>query len=191
MVSRADAARLRMAQRGIRALVERDLAAFFGSLNLSQPERSRDRLLAYVPLLVAQYGESAAALAADWFDDQRSVAGVRGRFTAALVIPDQSIKIVHTVRRAAGLLFTDAPSRALVPLHAKAPEYVLESSRETIAQAAVRDPQARGWQRVTSSNACEFCTMLAGRGAVYNDLSVHFEAHGACNCVAAPSWGGA
>lgn len=30
--------------------------------------------------------------------------------------------------------------------------------------------------------------MLAGRGAVYKEATVHFASHGDCNCAAVPSW---
>jgi len=188
MVSRADAERLRRAQQGVRSLVERDLAAFFGSLNLGQPEKARDDLLDYVPMLVAQYGESAAAVAADWYDDLRASEGVRGRYRAEMVVPDVSEEAAGTVRRLAGALFTEAPGEALVGLSAAAPKYVLMGSRHTIVSSTERDPRASGWQRIVRSGACKFCTMLHGRGAVYKESTVSFAAHKSCNCAAAPSW---
>jgi hypothetical protein len=39
---------------------------------------------------------------------------------------------------------------------------------------------------VTSGSACEFCSMLARRGAVYGAESVSFHAHDACGCSAEP-----
>lgn len=188
MVSPSDAERLRQAQEGIRRLIVRDLTAFFGSLNLARPEAARDSLLEYMPLLVAQYGESAAAVAADWFDEQRALAGVAGRFRAEMVVPDESDAVEATVRRAAGALFTDAPREALASLAPTAAKYALSAARSTIARSADRDPRASGWQRVTRAGACRFCQMLHGRGAVYKESTVHFAAHKTCNCAAVPSW---
>jgi hypothetical protein len=193
MVSRADADRLRSAQIGVRRLVERDLAAFWGSLNLNHPEAARDALLAFVPALVTSYGESAASVAADWYDDVRAAERVRGRFRAAMVVPDETEAVQGVVRRAAGALFTDEPAAALASITGRAALYALEGSRQTVMRSTHRDPQASGWQRVARPGACRFCRLLEGRGAVYKEATAHFAAHGGakggeCNCAAVPSW---
>ena len=188
MVSQADAELLRRAQGGIRALVERDLRGFFGMLNTSQPERSRDLLLAFVPELVQRYGMDAAQFAAEWYDVQRAAAGVSGAYRATALASPYLAATEPMVRRAAGSLFTDAPADALTTLLASAGKYVLAAPRDTIARATERDPQATGWKRVTRPGACSFCRMLSGRGGVYRRESVHFASHGSCNCAAAPSW---
>ena len=188
MVSPADAERLRLAQAGIRRLVTRDLDAFFASLNLDRPERARDALLAFMPVLVSQYGESAAAVAADWYDGVRASEGVSGRYRATMAASPYLSAVDGTTRRAVGALFTDAPNETLVALRSAAPKYVLAASRQTITGSADRDPRARGWQRVTSGGACTFCRGLAARGGVYTQHSVMFAAHKACGCAAVPSW---
>jgi hypothetical protein len=85
-------------------------------------------------------------------------------------------------------LFTDNPLGTLLTLQASAPKYSLAAGRETIQDNTARDPEASGWKRVTRGGACGFCRMLAGRGAVYKEGSVHFAAHPDCNCAAVPSW---
>ncbi len=67
---------------------------------------------------------------------------------------------------------------------AVAMRHVLNGGRQTILSAVQRDPQIAGWQRVTSGNPCDFCSMLADRGAVYSEDTVDFEAHAGCNCSA-------
>jgi hypothetical protein len=188
VVSSADAARLRQAQIGVRRLVERDLAEFFGSLNLGRPEAARDALLGFVPVLVAQYGESAASVAADWYDDVRASERVPGRFRALMQESPYQSAVTDTVRRAAGALFSDNPGATLLALSATTGKYALAAGRETITASTARDPRASGWQRVTRGGACGFCRMLAGRGAVYRDGTAHFASHGDCNCAAVPSW---
>lgn len=64
--------------------------------------------------------------------------------------------------------------------------HVLNGGRETITGSVRADPRARGWQRVTSANACTFCATLAGRGAVFSEDSVDFAAHDGCGCGAEP-----
>lgn len=188
MVSAADEAELRQALIGVRALVDRDLTAFFTSLNLDRPESARDQLLEFVPLLVAQYGEAAASFAADWYDEMRDAAGVPGSFRAAEQTSPYEDATEGLVRRAAGALFTDTPAAALLTLTTSAGKYALAAGRETVARATDRDPRASGWQRVTRSGSCRFCRMLAQRGAVYKESSAFFASHGDCNCAAVPSW---
>lgn len=193
MPTPAETEALRQLQEDIRALVIRDLTAFFGSIDLDRPEAARDALLEYVPFLVTTYGEQAASLAADWYDDVRSAEGVSGRFRAAMDVPDESEATEGLVRRAATALFTDAPLAALPMIQGKAAMYAIEGARQTVMTSTIRDPRASGWQRVTRSGACRFCRMLAGRGAVYKESTVHFAAHGGakggeCNCAAVPSW---
>lgn len=188
MVSPAEADRLRQAQIGVRRLVERDLTAFFASLDLSRPEVARDALLEYVPYLVETYGDSAAAVAADWYDEVRSAESVPGRFRALAQPSPYQSAVEETVRRAAGSLFTDSPAGTLTALLAPSGKYVLAAGRQTIATSTARDPRASGWQRVTRVGACGFCRMLSGRGGVYREATAHFAAHGDCNCAAVPSW---
>lgn len=193
MPTPADAEALREIQAGVRALVIGDLEAFFASLDLGRPEAARDALLEYVPFLVATYGEQAASLAADWYDDVRADEGVPGRFRAAMDVPDESEATEGLVRRAAGALFTDVPLAALPMIQGKAAQYAIEGARQTVMVSTMRDPRSSGWRRVTRSGACRFCRMLAGRGAVYKESTAFFAAHGGaeggeCNCAAVPSW---
>jgi hypothetical protein len=69
---------------------------------------------------------------------------------------------------------------------ASAMRHVLNGGRETVTNMIEADPQAIGWQRISSGNACEFCSMLAGRGPVYSTRTVQFHAHDGCGCSAAP-----
>lgn len=188
MVSTAQSDQLRQAQAGLRAVVERDLSAFFASLDMSNPERARDELLRFVPVLVRTYGESASAFAADWFDDVRAAERVPGRFRAVMVDSPYLDATEGTARRAAGALFTDTPNLALAALLPSVGKYVLAAGRQTIVTSTARDPRASGWQRVIRAGACRFCRMLAGRGDVYKESTAHFASHGDCNCAAAPSW---
>jgi hypothetical protein len=69
---------------------------------------------------------------------------------------------------------------------AAAMRHVLNGGRETITSTVKADPRAVGYERVTSGSACDFCSMLADRGAVYGEASADFEAHDGCACGAEP-----
>lgn len=190
MVSDSQASTLRSIQAGISTLVRRDLAEFFRSLNLSSPERARDALLGYIPGLVETYGAGAASVAADWYDEVRSQLGVRSRFRAEVQAPVGPERVERMLRFAARHLFTDAPDLMLPAIDGATSRYVLEPARMTVAVSAEKDPASQGWERRARAEACDFCQMLAGRGAAYAHRgSAHFDAHDDCNCVAVPAWG--
>jgi len=183
-----DVATIRQANASIEALALRDLRAFWASLDLSRPERARDALLEFLPVLSSQYGEAAAVVAADWYDELRSAAGVPSRFRAVMAAPVPAEAAVAQVRFGARHLFTDTPQQMLTFLEGVASKYVLQPGRDTVQLSAAADPAARGWHREVRAGACDFCRLLAGRGGVYTEKSVRFAAHHNCHCVAVPSW---
>src|SRR5665647_1570736 len=175
MPSRADTERLRLAQEGVRALLLRDLDAFWSSLNLGDAARTRDALLKYVPLLVKQYGESAAVVAADWYDEVRAAEAIPGRFRASMMPSPYQDAAEPTARRAAGALFTDRPTDALTSIESAVGKYALAAGRSTITASSSRDPQACGRLGQVRSGGCYFWKMLGGRRtAVDKEATAHF-----------------
>jgi hypothetical protein len=61
--------------------------------------------------------------------------------------------------------------------------HALDGGRETVMGTVRSDPQARGYQRVASSNACRYCSDLAG--IRFADDHV-FQAHDGCSCSSEP-----
>jgi hypothetical protein len=59
--------------------------------------------------------------------------------------------------------------------------HALNGGRQTV-DAYVAGERAAGWRRITAASACSFCSMLAGRGAIYSEATVGFQAHDGCNC---------
>lgn len=187
MASRDDVAALRAANDDLVTIVKRDLNSFWRTLDLSKPEAARDALIEYLPALVSEYGDMAATISADWYDEMRVKAGVTGRF-AALAADSVGADVVEAeVRYAAGALFTDAPASALSILEGATARYVLNAGRDTIVNSSKKDPKAGGWYRI-SGGGCDFCNMLAARGAVYKEATADFAAHDHCRCGVAPSW---
>lgn len=62
-------------------------------------------------------------------------------------------------------------------------KHALNGGRETVTSYARSDGRA-GFRRVTSGNSCDFCSLLAGRGAVYSSDTVDFRTHDGCRCSA-------
>ena len=69
-------------------------------------------------------------------------------------------------------------------LKGAATRLVLAGGRDTVTGTTHQDPMAKGWERVIEPGSCSFCSMLAGRGAVYKESTVDFRAHDHCKCVA-------
>lgn len=189
MASLVQMEEFRRANERVAELARRDLEAFFGTLDLTRPELARDTLLEFVPVLIAQYGDLAASVAAEWFDELRAEAKVRGRFRAVGAAAVPAAQAEASVRWAASHLFTEAPSGMLAPLSGAVVKMVLEPSRNTVIDMTARDPRGVGWQRNARPTACDFCLMLMGRGGVYrSERTASFASHGACHCTASPSW---
>lgn len=169
--------------------VERAVEAEYQSRAGQDPGFIRDELLLAIPALVAFYGDSAAAVAAEYYDDLRALAPVRTRYRASLAQPLAPDLVQKRVRFGAGHLFTDTPDLIVPFLQGAAVKYVLDAGRQTIAESTRADPEGVGWRRVPNAGACNFCRDLAGQGGVYrSEMSSTFASHDACKCSAEPSW---
>ncbi|WP_188491989.1 VG15 protein [Williamsia phyllosphaerae] len=163
---------------------EADLAALWAQLDAASV---RDGLFDVLPALVGDYGDAAATLTAEWYDEHRADLNVRGSFVAD--VPANSQLGVEALAGWGSSLAAQNPETALQLLSGGLVKRVFTASRDTLTIATDRDPQARGWQRA-GRGECEFCRMLIGRGVVYTRSSVNFGAHDNCKCVAVPAFGG-
>lgn len=142
-------------------------------------------LMDILPALIDTYGLAASTLAADWYDDTRVAQNVTGRFTAisediknsgAQALVGWADSKAHTFDSLKALVAGGVQRR------------VVNFARKTITVSSLADPHAEGWQRATRIGGCDFCLMLASRGAIYSESSVRFGAHDDCNCQAAPKF---
>jgi hypothetical protein len=194
MPSRGDVETFAQANRDVRRLALADLARFWATLNPADAIGMRDALLEFVPLLVAQYGEIAAAVAADFYDGLRDQSDARGRFRAVLADPVPTEAVMANVRWALTPIFrADGadPDAALGLLRQKVDEKVLQPGRDTIAVSSGHDPAKPTWARVPVGKTCAFCLMLASRGAVYRSADAAARNfHGGDDCTPTPFWRG-
>lgn len=152
-------------------------------------ESRRVQLLDTVPDVLGFYSEGSAALAVDFYEDAR--AGVAGRFSAAPVVLDRTVKIRRGVVWASEPLSVDDDELAAARFAQLMRSEMARPYRDTVLSNRQRDPQAVGWMRITRGSAsCRFCRMLADRGAVYREATVRFAAHDDCMCTAAPVFRG-
>ncbi|HSV92146.1 MAG TPA: hypothetical protein VLH81_03680 [Desulfobacterales bacterium] len=187
-------------QLALRAALLRDLArlwpmfdpATFGTF---------DRFTGVATVLLTMRHRDSAALAARYLSAFRMAEGVAGDEPVALAERPEPERIAAslratglagTVRAVAGGQSMEAARRSgFVALAGAAGSLVLDGGRETITESAARDRVARGWQRVTGSDPCAFCQMLASRGAAYRGgETAAFEAHDHCACSAEIAYSG-
>lgn len=198
MATKADVEAFRATQQDVVTLAlaeladwwEQLLALLTGDVPVAQVE-------AFTADLVAAYGDTAALAAADWYDDLRDQADVRGRFRARMAEPAPPEQAAAVARWAIGPLFGAQPDQrqALEHLSGGVQRLVLQPARETIAANVDADPADARWARVPSGRTtCAFCRLLASRGAVYHSEETAGGMangyHGACDCVPTPVWPG-
>lgn len=216
MASRADLAAQRQRQADIVTLAVAALVARWESLDLADPAAVVAALSEAVPEIAAAFGETAASVAADFYDTLRREAGVPGAFTATMAAPVPDQQVANGVRYDVRPLFEKTftapdgdkvtvkpdPDKALKRLSTDLQRYVQQPARDTIARNAGRDPASAHWARVpTGPTTCGFCLVMASRAAVYEsegsagaDQDSQFvgdgkhKYHNDCDCVAIPVW---
>lgn len=174
-------------------LAKRDLAIIWKRIIFNpDPVAVRNNLIEILHPLIQVYGQAAATLGADYYDEVRTAAAIDGKFTSvAAELPDHSDRIDRLSRWAVGPLFSDEPDDAAALLNASGgmQDLIWSADRQSIMDSSYDDPRAHGWQRV-ADGGCAFCEMLAGRGAVYSESSADFASHSNCECTAEPAFEG-
>ena len=149
----------------VTALANRDLAALWRQV--SDAAQARTALMDLLPAIVETYGQAAATLAAEWYDEARAKAAVRGTFVAIPAHP--SDRGAHALAGWATSTATDDNALHALILGG-VQRRIADSARETITGSAFADP--------------------AGRGAVYSEAGADFASHDHCRCVAVPAFDG-
>lgn len=86
----------------------------------------------------------------------------------------------------AGTPLARAVDTALARVGAASSRHVLAGGRDAITETVRNDPRAVGYQRVTSGNACDYCTGLADGPIWDTESGATFEAHDGCGCEPEP-----
>lgn len=191
----------RLAQASLGARVTRELLLLW---SLIDPKRLDDTVPAWLESVVALMQVrriESANMAASYLTTFRLVeAPAAPAFPpvsgAALDVRAAAVSMRVTgpvsVKRAmhAGRSVTEAAQTASVNTARAGMRHVLEGGRSTIAATTIADPAVAGFRRVTSGDSCDFCSLLARRGAVYSAATSRFAAHDGCSCSAEPAYGG-
>lgn len=195
----ARSARHRLEQLAVRSALLRDLLRLWP---LFEPTdfATWDRFVPAAAVLVRSRHRDSAGVALRYLADFRRLEGVTAPLEPVLADPPPEAVTREALRatglmgtlnaRRAGLSLAAAAANGFVRVSGSATRLVLAGGRDTILSTLQDDTAKPGWQRVTGGRACDFCRMLAGRGAVYGAATVHFQAHDHCSCMAEPAYRG-
>ena len=196
-----------------RRYVSAALSAMVGQ-NLSAASL-RDRSIALMTYAIERWGERAAAATVDYFDETMALSGsdVRGvmptgiytrdeverigRYQAGKVVEGDLDGFVDQIVQSAGFLVYQAGPRTMFYQGGRGvngtPVDVGElGQRAYVSDVSGGDYQVRYQRLPQGLETCDFCLMLASRGAVYlskesagGDDPDHF--HRGCDCLVVPA----
>jgi len=128
----------------------------------------------------------SARAAIDYYGRLRSASGVSGPYAKYL----PANETLGTLGRRLGIVTRLAANdeTRLVLVQGVTGRSVLQAGRDALIGTGRTDPRSGRWARVTGGEACDFCLMLAGRGAVYYEDSADFAAHDHCACMVEPQF---
>jgi hypothetical protein len=150
----------------------------------------RDVIVATNQATVATFGQASAVVAADHYELTREAAGVRSRFTPLLAdLPDPDA-VASATRWALTPLYDDLDAdAALGRVEGVVDRLALSPSNDTILRNTLADPEKPRFARIPNGRTCEWCRMLASRGAVYRtEGTAMAPRHAKCDCTVHAVW---
>lgn len=180
----------RTVQRGLAVSLNRHLIATRGLLDSQHIAATVPKWSESTGALIHSYAQTSAVLAGRFYLAERSAAGVAGRFTVPFAPPPSQDQVKASLSYAASSLYGN-PEPAVFDsvLAGVAQRLVVNAGRQTVLRSIQADRRAQGWSRETEGDACPFCLLLAGRGAVYrSETTADFQAHDHCECLAVPNF---
>jgi len=178
------AGRLRQAQRGLSRLLLQDVRRLRRLIVPARLQTSVPDWIVAMNALVAQYGQTSAALAADFYDAERAAAGVSGTFTVPVPDPPPDEQVDSSLRWATKDLWPRDEAAASVaqlePMDVRleqaekkaegaAQKIVADQGRDALRESVRQDRGAVAYARAAALGGCSFCKLMASRGAVYKN----------------------
>lgn len=153
-------------------------------------DTARDLLLRGLPQLTEFYGSAAATLGADFYDNLRDAAKVKGSFRAMPARPVTGEALDVLARVAVGPLFQANPDPAAAFSLARGglQRHIANADRQTVREASIEDPGSQGWTRV-GFGECDWCQQFID-GEVHFTEGYDFDAHDHCGCTAVSVFNG-
>ena len=203
MASTSSVARLteahRLGQARISAVTAQKILQSWSLIDLADLAASSVQWLKLAALVVLQQRSVSTGLAVDYMRTVRQLELGPSADTFAPVVAsplDPQLLTATLVDAgpgslqkslAAGRDVLEAVDAAKARAAGMASFHAVNGGSETVIATVESDPRAVGWKRVTSGATCAFCTMLAGRGAVYKSRrTANFRPHINCDCQPQP-----
>lgn len=195
---RALTQRHRREQLAIRASSLRELQRMWPAFDPFSIRSYGQFVTAAIPLITSRH-QNSAALAITYYNTFRFAEGAGGSIRTALALELGRNLIVDNLR-ATGLQGTMRAIRSGMSPQAAAQQgfvhvagavgrLILLGGNNSILQTLSNDQRVLGYSRVTASQPCEFCAMIASRGPVFQrQNTADFQAHGHCACTAEPHY---
>lgn len=188
----------RDAQLRLRASTLKDLLKLWPALDWQAIEATYPTWFTGVSALISRDRAASAHLAGAYVRAFRQLEGVPGQVSILLQSPAVAEQVATSMRVtsavsfkrgvSAGMSTEAAAANAFVANAGAVARLVLDGGRGTIQKTLAADEHASGWRRLVSSRGCDFCGMLAGRGAVYSAATADFSSHDHCACMAEPAY---
>lgn len=187
----------RKAQLAVRAATLRDLLKLWPAFSINDISGSWPAFEEAVLLLIQARSKTSGGLASVYYRDLRRTLEVGGKATPRLVLPDTDsivtgLRVVGPANAgkqlALGRQVQKVAANTLVNISGQTTRHVLNAGRKTVDASVMADTKAVGWSRVTSGNACAYCSDLAAQGTIYKSESIDFTAHDHCSCFPEPAF---
>lgn len=212
MTQQSRAAEQQAAQRALSARLVEEMGPLWDLIRLGAFATTIPAWIRAVLALLDRFARMGGTLAADYYDEERDLAGARKRFLATPAdIPDG--KAEASLRWATKDLWTpqadnpppieDRLAAAETKAAGAAQKIVADVGRDTIVEALEEDSEALGWARVTDSDPCAFCALMSSRGAVFHSEETAggranrrfkgggtYKFHDHCSCTVLPIFAG-
>lgn len=214
----SDAVQFQQAQqKALTTLLAKALGSAWDLVDYHDLSGTLPKFQATVAGLVRWFGLTSAKVAADFYQHQRQLAGVAGKFTPRLADPPALPQVQAVTSWATKGLWSptgyhDGDGPLELPGHIQTArtlvegatqKMVVDTGRHTLLNAVSGDGKARGYVREAQPNACYFCALLAIRKPVYKEdsfaksnekfdddkeLPSTIKVHDHCHCIPVAVW---
>lgn len=147
-----------------------------------------DALAAVYKSLVRKYGGQAAAVAVEFYRQQREAAEVAEEYAAQVYTPENDGLLSWDVRDAYERARSDSGVAAI--LAGRSQQRVMAYADETFVSNAKADPAHPRFAIVAHPGACGWCVMLSSNGFMYSSRAAANNArHAHCKCTPCVEFG--
>lgn len=151
-----------------------------------------DALKFDLALVIGTFADTAADYSVQWYNDIAPEEPYRPELPPGKIIAVERIQrsIEWAVNTGAkGATFDDAVTKLIgANLTGATDRVVYDASRVVVEHNAVKEKVR--YARVARAGACEWCRLMAIRGAVFTSASRAIKGHDSCHCIALPVRGG-